>query len=219
MVSRQAWHVPHNFDALQCHRRAERRRFTGRSGLVTRYDRSQGVSGTVSLQPEYWSLQIISICVQVVHTVRCVWQLILFSFYHLHCIYSNSSIDQIIQWVLGGHPVLRYNCSLCLWLVLSSWVTRSEQELLLPKWQKQTKIHTISSHCIYSTHTHSLLSFLHVINPAAFSLPDQIKTIRTWAHETDMHQHLWASFTKGFDSFSAVWWDFIFYSSTLILFV
>lgn len=34
--------------------------------------------------------------------------LILFSFYHLHCFHSNSSIDQIIQWVLGGRPVLRY---------------------------------------------------------------------------------------------------------------
>lgn len=34
--------------------------------------------------------------------------LILFSFYHLHCFHSNSSIDQIIQWVLGGRPVLSY---------------------------------------------------------------------------------------------------------------
>lgn len=34
--------------------------------------------------------------------------LILFSFYHLHCFHSNSSIDQIIQWVHGGRPVLRY---------------------------------------------------------------------------------------------------------------
>lgn len=112
---------------------------------------------------------------------------ILFSFYHLHCFHSNSSIDQIIQWVLGGRPVLRYvGTQLCLWLVLSGWVSCSERMLLLPEWQKHPKIHTISNHCIYSSInacTHSLLSFLHVISPAGFSFPDQIKTIRTWVHE------------------------------------
>lgn len=34
--------------------------------------------------------------------------LILFSLYHFHCFHSNSSIDQIIQWVLGGRSVLSY---------------------------------------------------------------------------------------------------------------
>lgn len=75
---------------------------------------------------------------------------------------------------------------LCLWLVLSSRVSPSEQMLPLPECQKPPKIHTISSHCICTgicARTHSLLSLLHLINPAGLSFPDQIKTIRTWGHE------------------------------------
>lgn len=74
------------------------------------------LQGTIKSGCEQWqdsesSPRAVSFTV-FIHLCTNSWDvsesLILFSFYHLHCLHSNFSIDQIIQWVLGGRPVLRY---------------------------------------------------------------------------------------------------------------
>lgn len=56
------------------------------------------------------------------HSEMCLTNWSYFSFYHLHCFHSHSSIDQMTQWVLCGGPVLRswWNTTvLCVWPLLS----------------------------------------------------------------------------------------------------